>query len=370
MFKRAKKWMTTTIVTAVTVSGIQFAFIQVPAHAQSANSVDIGQLAAVQAAAAKLKASVSSVKLDKGKTKKVTLTHNGKSLTPSKATWTTSKSTVATVKDGVITAKGKGTATITAKYSGESVKITVTVNEDGGLVAKDSKVTVEKGKTKTISLTYDGEKLTGSKATWSTSKSSVATVKNGVITAKAKGTATITAKYKGESVSITVTVTDGKDSKDGKLEASKTKYALQVGDKKSARLKYDGKTLTASQATWKTSKASVATVSKGKITAKGEGKATITATYKGQTVEIEVTVSPGDELEADNDKISVKAGKNETIKIKYKGKTISGKDVKWKSSKTAVATVKDGVVTGKKKGSATITAEYKGEQVKIRVKVS
>lgn len=361
MFTRAKHWIATTILTVLTVSSIPF----FTAHAQEAVNAEASQPAAVQAAAAAtLKASVSSVKLNKGDTKKVTLTYDGKSVSPSKAAWTTSKSSVATVKDGVITAKGKGTATITATYSGKSVKIAVTVADQAGLAAKQTKVTVKKGKKQTISLTYNDEKLSGSKATWSTSKSSVATVKDGVVTGKAKGTATITAKYKNETVTITVTVED-----DAKLEATKTKYALQVGDKKDGKLKYDGKTLANSKATWTTSKADVATVSRGTITAKGEGTATITATYEGQKVEIEVTVSKADVLEADDDNISVKVGKKETITIKYNSKSVSGKDVKWKSSKTSIATVKDGVVTGKKKGSATITAEYKGEKVKIKVKV-
>ena len=364
MFKSTKKWIAKTILTALTVGSIQFSVLPVSTYAQEAGSPSASPNVTVQASNT-LKVNVSDITLNQGKTKQVRLTYGGKAVAGSKATWTTSKASVATVKDGVITAKGKGTAKITAKYSGKSVAINVTVKEVKGLLeAKETKLTVKKGKKETISLTYDDKKLSGSKASWKTSNSSVATVKDGVVTAKGKGTATITATYKGNSVSITVTVDD-----QSKLEATKTKYSLEVGDEKTVRLKYDGDSLSASKASWSTSKSSVATVKNGKITAKGEGTATITATYKDQKVEIEVTVSKGDKLEADDDSITVKVGKKEKIKIKYNGKTISGKDVDWESSKTSIATVKDGTVTGKKKGTATITAEYKGEKVRIKVKV-
>ncbi|GAA4712659.1 Ig-like domain-containing protein [Brevibacillus fulvus] len=75
------------------------------------------------------------------------------------------------------------------------------------LKANHSSVSLKKGKSKTISLTYDGKKISGSKAKWTTSKSSVATVsKSGKIKAKKKGTATITAKYQSKTVKIKVTV--------------------------------------------------------------------------------------------------------------------------------------------------------------------
>ena len=43
--------------------------------------------------------------------------------------------------------------------------------------------------------------------------------------------------------------------------------------------------------------------------------------------------------------------------------------VKWKSSKTSVATVENGIVTAKKAGKATITATYKGKKYKCKVTV-
>lgn len=64
---------------------------------------------------------------------------------------------------------------------------------------------------------------------------------------------------------------------------------------------------------------------------------------------------------------SVAVGKSFNIKLNG----IKAKKVKWSSSKTSVATVsKNGVVTGVKKGKATITGKYKGLKFNIKVTVS
>lgn len=320
----------------------------------------------VQDDKALLEATQTKVTLKKGDTQTLRLKYDGANVTGSKAAWSSSKSSVATVKDGVVTAKGVGTATINAVYKGESVDIEVKVeNSKAKLEATESKITLKADEKQTIRLKYDGATVTGSKAVWSSSKSSIASVNDGVVTAKAKGTATITAFYKDEFVDIQVTVEESKS----KLEATQTKITLKKGDTKKVKLKYDGDTLNNSKAEWGTSKSSVASVDKGTIKAKAKGTATITATYKGAKTTIEVTVEDADSLEVDDDSISVKVRKTETIRVTYNGKKVSGSDVKWSTSKSSVATVKDGVVTGKKKGSAVITAEYKGEEVEIKVKV-
>ncbi|MGG1661448.1 Ig-like domain-containing protein [Brevibacillus sp. NRS-1366] len=317
----------------------------------------------------------SEISMRKGEKETVTLFYDGSKLAGSKATWNTSKAAVATVTDGVITAKGEGTATIKAEYKDEKVEIEVKVEEKNSkmLEADETKVNLKKGKKETIKLKYDGRSISGSKATWKTSKSSVATVDDdGVITAKAKGTATITASYKSESVKIEVNV-DTTGSSDT-LEASKTKLSLDKGDKATIKLTYDGSSLSGTKASWSTSKSSVATVSSsGEVTAKAKGTATITAKYKGGEVEIEVNVdtdgSGSDSLEADDTSISIKKGDTETIGLTYNNKSISNSKATWTTSKSSVATVNRGVVKGKAKGTATITAEYKGEKVKIKVTV-
>ncbi|WP_188068715.1 Ig-like domain-containing protein [Brevibacillus brevis] len=321
----------------------------------------------------KLEADVTKLKLEKGDKETIKLTYDDDKLSGSKATWKTSKSSVATVNDdGVVTAKSKGTATITAKYKGYEVEIEVYVDTDssGKLEADETSVSLKKGDRDTIQLRYDDDKLSGSKATWKTSNSSVATVDDGVVTAKGQGTATITASYKGDKVEIRVKV-DYNNS--GKLEVNDSSISLKKGERETLTLKYDGSTISNSNASWSTSKSSVATVSSsGTITATGKGKATITAQYKGEKVEIEVTVdsSSSGDLEADDTSITLKKGEKETVKLRYDGDTISNSKATWKTSKSSVATVSSsGTITAKGKGTATITATYKGEKVEIEVKV-
>ncbi|KQL44360.1 Ig-like domain-containing surface protein [Brevibacillus choshinensis] len=317
-----------------------------------------------------LKANITKTTLKKGKEQTIDLTYNGSTLQGSKAIWSSSNSSVATVKNGVITAKANGTAIIGAKYKDLTVYVDVTVesNSSGKLEANESKIKLDKGDEETIKLKYDDESLSGSKASWSTSKSSVATVDDGVVTAKGKGTATITAKYKNDKVEIEVIVGGGGSSSD-LLEADETDITLKKGDKETIKLYYDDKIVSASSATWTTSKSSVATVSKGVVTAKGNGTATITAKYKGEKVEIEVTVKNSDKLEADSSSMSLKKGKKEEIQLYYDDKELKGSKATWSTSDSSVATVKDGVVTAKKKGTATITAKYKDESVKVKVTV-
>ncbi|ATF14207.1 Ig-like domain-containing surface protein [Brevibacillus brevis X23] len=320
----------------------------------------------------KLEADVSRLKMEKGDKETIKLTYDDDKLSGSKATWKSSDTSVARVSDdGVVTARAKGTATITAKYKGDEVEIDVYVDTDasGKLEADYTSISLKDGQKETIQLRYDDERLSGSKATWKTSNSSVATVSDGVVTAKGKGTAYITAQYKGDKVEIQVKV-DANTS--GKLVADDTKLSMKKGNREIIILTYDGAVISNSQASWKTSKSSVATVSSsGTITATGKGKATITASYRGETVDIDVTVDgSSSSLEADDTSITMDKGDREIVVLKYDGDIISGSKASWKSSKTSVATVSSsGTITAKGKGTATITATYKGEKVEIEVKV-
>ncbi len=121
--------------------------------------------------------------------------------------------------------------------------------------------TVYVGKTTTLKITGTSKKIT-----WSSSNKKIATVSSkGKVTAKKKGTATITAKVDGKSYKCKVTV------KNPYLNA--TKKILEVN--KTYLLKLTG----ATAKKYTSSKKSVATVnSKGKITAVKAGTATITVT--------------------------------------------------------------------------------------------
>ena len=118
--------------------------------------------------------------------------------TTSKITWSSSNKAIATVSNiGKVTAKGAGSATITASVDG--IKLTSKVKV---LKMSTKEFTLEKGDTKTLKI-YG----TTSKVTWYSNDDSVATVSsNGKVTGKAVGSATIIGVVDGSEVESEVTI--------------------------------------------------------------------------------------------------------------------------------------------------------------------
>ena len=131
-------------------------------------------------------------------------------------TYTSSNNEVATVSDtGLVTAVAKGEATITAEAGDitDTIKITVTepavtVVDVESVTLNKTETTLEIGGTETLTATVLPENATDKTVTWETSNAEVATVANGVVTAVAKGEATITAKAGEKSATCKVTVNE------------------------------------------------------------------------------------------------------------------------------------------------------------------
>ena len=103
------------------------------------------------------------------------------------------------------------TATIAAQSKALSdVKFTAVVEtpvvEVAGITLDQTAATLTEGETLTLTATVSPDDATDKTVTWSTSDASVATVANGVVTALAPGTATITAKAGDKEATCVVTV--------------------------------------------------------------------------------------------------------------------------------------------------------------------
>lgn len=212
-------------------------------------------------------------------------------------------------------------------------------------------------------------------STWTSSNTRIAKVDGGLIIPLEKGTARITAKFKGAIKTIDVDVKFAIDE-----------FKLDQPDKVEHKLGTEGLTVKAladgtsdvtTEAKWTTSDDSVVKVSKGELTLKGLGSATVTAEYKGLKASFTVKVI------APYSKLAIVPGEDQELLVgdgpvalkvfAKESETDTGTDVtdkvELKSSNTSVATIKDGVLEPVALGKSTISVSYLGSTAKLDVYV-
>lgn len=294
-------------------------------------------------------------------------------------TWKSSNTDYVKVDKGVLTGVGKGTATISATYKDYKISIKATsdyvydsVTLMDNHTAAPAKAEGEVGKTHTYKLygTKNGEvEDITAEATWTTSNSSVAKVNEGTVSFASPGTATITAKYKGKSDSIVITVSS--PYKSIKLSPSK-QIEMEVGgdDQQltaTAVLKTGETEDITEDANWTVANANIVTVEDGLVKAIAAGKTSITVSYKGATATIDVIartnyqsirLSPEKEhhMFIHDQPLQIQAEVLNNANVSYDATEL----VDWIISDPLVATVSKGLVTPKAVGTTKITASYKG----------
>ncbi|MGO4107562.1 Ig-like domain-containing protein [Paenibacillus sp. YAF4_2] len=209
-------------------------------------------------------------------------------------------------------------------------------------------------------------------ATWKSSNSSIVKVDKGILSGVGKGTATITATYKGFSISIKATsdyVYDQVTIMQNGQSAPAALTDVLLGQSLVFTLDGDGQNIS-DDATWSTSSSSVATVNEGVITLIGVGTATITGKYKGKSDSIKLTVSsPYKSIaispEAANGLLELEVGGDDYLlkstAVPNSGGTLDvTSEAKWTSSNTKVLTVSKGVITAVGAGKATVNVSHLG----------
>jgi len=306
-------------------------------------------------------------------------------------TWTSSDQTVATVSNtGLVTGKAPGNATITATSEGKSGTATVTVSPVPP--APVATVTVDPrtanlivGATQQLTATTkdaNGATLTGRPIAWSSSDAAVAEVSaTGVVTARAEGAATITATSEDKSGTATINVRPVPlapvdrvvVTPSSKEMVNGTTFQFTAEPRDAA-----GNPLTGRAIVWSSAKEDVATVDDdGTVTAVAPGTATIRATSEGKRGQATVTVVPVPaasvtiEPEAP---VSLASGTTVDLDAVVRdaaGNVLADRPVTWRSSDTDRATVSNaGVVTGKRAGSVTITAEREGKRDEATITIT
>ena len=207
------------------------------------------------------------------------------------------------------------------------------------------------GSSASLTAKVSPDNATNKTVTWSSSKSSVATVSNGTVKAVAEGTATIMAKAGGKSATCLVTVTAKEVAVTG-ITLSPTTLTIEAGKTRKLTATVTPSNATNATVTWSSSKTSVATVNDGTVTAVAEGEATITATAGGKSAKCTVTVVDSYQIFLPSE-LALEVG--QTYKF---DPTVypTGTKVTWTTSNKSVATVdSDGTLTAVAEGTATIT---------------
>ena len=281
--------------------------------------------------------------------------------------WSSANEKVAVVDDkGNITAVGNGTVRITAATKDYSVKaycfVTVETEVPAESISISEKSLYLTGGSKTLTAAVTPEGATNSDLVWSSSDTTVATVdQNGVVTAVANGTATITVRTTDNTVSAacTVTVQFVKVPVSG-IELSAEEIELAWADKTASLTAEvypedaDVKTIV-----WESSDPDVAMVNdNGVITATGGGTTVITAKTLdgGYTASCQVTViCLIDALTLDHGALTLKVGESANLKVTIVPENVTNDEVLWTSSNANIVTVSDtGQVTAVAEGEAYI----------------
>ncbi|MGN1195593.1 MAG: Ig-like domain-containing protein, partial [Acutalibacteraceae bacterium] len=270
--------------------------------------------------------------------------------------------TVSVSESGKITALKGGTSVITARTSNEEVKAEcmVTVEVTSTAIELDiSQIELWENESVTISYSLSPEDVTDTSVKWTTDNESVAVVENGKITAKAVGTAVITATTNDSGLSASCKVKVSK--KTTQVIIDKTELTIENGEAFTLKAEVLPADATYKSVSWTSSDNNVAVVDEGgTVTAKGAGTAIITAkTDEGgnkAVCSVIVTQKPKS-VSLSEQEVTLTEGESATLTASFLPETTTFKDLIWESSDNEVATVENGKITAVSLGTAVITAK-------------
>jgi len=291
-------------------------------------------------------------------------------------TWSSSDATVATVtNDGQVTALAAGAAIITATSEGKSAVASITVSQVpvAAILVTPGVNDLVAGQTSRLTAQLrdaSGALLTGRVIAWSTNRSTVATVtSDGLVTAVATGTATISATSEGKTGSATVNVTPRPVSAVIVSPNQVTIYAGQTVQLSALVTDDRGQVLSGRPITFSSSRTQVATVSAlGVVTGVSAGTATITAVSESASGTATITIAPDPVAAVDVTPSSSSISVWSTVQLvavprNVNGQVLTGRTVTWSSGTPALASVSaTGLVTGLAAGDAVIIATVDGKQ--------
>ena len=278
---------------------------------------------------------------------------------------------------GLITAsQSKGgsaviTITVNDGYAPHTATCTVNVSKDCSgdieLSLNKSALSLLENSDYTLiaSILPDDECTKDKKITWTSSNEDVATVENGVVHAKAEGSATITATTAGNGVtSASCEVTVSRDCSSGALELamSSTKETIYM----SSELTLTAEILTPNPCNdkirWSSLNESIVKVSNGKVVPMGYGTTTVRATAvqdENSYAECEVTVKKKEVLDISvtYEVARMNVGQTQQVTAEILPFDAEDTEIEWSTDNEKIATVTSkGVVKGVAEGSVRVIA--------------
>ena len=314
----------------------------------------------------------TSITITVGSTETIKATIEPEDADNQNITWTSDNPEVATVNEkGKVTGVKAGKAVITViTEDGEKTatcKVTVKDKEINVTEVKLNKTqtSILVGASETLVATVLPENATNQKVSWKSSDEAVATVDaNGKVTGVKAGEATITVTTEdgGKTATCKVTVSD-KQVNVTEVKLNKTQTSILVGANETLVATVLPENATNQKVSWKSSNEAVATVdANGKVTGVKAGEATITVTTEdgGMTATCKVYVNTATVavtgVMLNKTETTILEGSSETLVATVLPENATNRNVSWKSSDEAVATVDaNGKVTGVKAGEAVIT---------------
>lgn len=378
------------IVTGVS-SGI--ATITASLNGKSASS----QVQVIGAEIKEIKISPSQVSLEVGSNLQVYVVANySNGVTEDitgRADFTFAQPSIAVVnQSGLITANAPGTTQLNVTYNGMGTHIPVVVTGKTlslqSIAVDPADITVSAGSTQQLQVyaTYsDGSVQTvTAQATYQIAASSVATVaSNGLVTAVAAGSTTVTVLFEGKSRSVPVTVS-ATEAKVESIAIDPASMSVSVGASQQLTVTAtynDGSTrnVTGSVLYENTQPEIVSVSNDGLITGISSGTTTVLATFGDKTASINITVVSQalilKALAVDPSNIIVKVGQTQSVIVTAEYENANSSDVtnqvQYQMVDTAIAKVgTNGSVTGITAGETTLLISLNGTSISVPVTVS
>ena len=302
-----------------------------------------------------------------GETIQLTATVKPDDTTDKTIIWTSLNTDIVTIdSNGLVTARGVGSATITATNSaGQSAEITLTVLPTiaESLVLTNTEVNMQVGETFQLTALFTPATTTEKTLRWESTNPSIVSVdNNGLLTAHALG-----------EVTVTATTTDGSNLtascpikvNPATVEQISIVYdgptTIKVGDVIQLGVNIKPDNATDKSVTWLVQAPEVLNVTQdGKLTAVGPGKAWVgVETAGGSSAYLTFTVEPVkvERIEIEPVGATLKVGETVQLTAIITPENASNQHITWDSNDTSIASVDaNGLVTGIGIGATDINA--------------